>query len=702
MENITDVPFNSYMTLEEELIDSSENYENLPVVEANSPPTIEKQKKESLLTTTISNFTEEIFQQASSVTRIIINNEISLLEKNHLHRESKLLIFKINALFIAARFPAFQISEKNSVNRKKKKKDVKMTKELIHVICTNIIKLCYDTSHPEQHLVLKVAWSKKELASLKDQSKILISNINAFLLSTSLPSIKLSGKFTNKFKEKFFRDTLCCVFQDGYLQKQWDKVKTSVEEYFKTNVLLKFNQSEFNNLQIEILDEEPLAPLLAHRFLLQNRRKRARNERKIKELQRDLDRNKIHILGAYQARLLKLTKALFRVEGHSHIITLKKIFREFIPNIDDHLISTFLSAIADSLIPHYIEGYLELHTITEIEALLMKWKQEGNDNPLDYATLEKSHWTRLLTSTTINMEEMERALLSGCIQITNSDREILLHPPERTKPEEEQAERMKKINEYLPLTEKLISEHIGDPTGTLLSKFREKGYQLLLQLKPELSQNIKEESILKMDEQIFKVFAPVMQKMENKQPLNENEKTLFDNVEEALRESNPEVINKHGLKKIARFLFWFHRILNQSFLIGNLSVLKAVLHYIYPHDRKGITSLDEMKDSASISVELGKNEDITLEWQITNKLYSENWLFTQKLRIELPSIHSSIHSNELNRNITQEFIFKSAKNGRIFERDLEETNEVLERILTIRRILLAMKFPVNSFIKKLI
>jgi hypothetical protein len=672
-------------------------------------------QKESLLTTKTSQCTKEIFDQASAlITLMTSTKNIEQENLKALHQASKELIFKINDLFNANRVPSFQISEIDS----HKKKDMRIEISLVRDVCKNIINLCYETDRGELYSKnLKVKWSQKELNYLKNYSKTFISNVNLFLQGASLPSLILNKKvekFADKVKDKVYGYKLYCTFKNEEEQKQWEKVREKVEAYFSKNILLDLNH--FEDGYNRILDIEPICSLLAHRLLLKARKHDRENVAEKKDIQRDLDRNTISILGAHYIKLLQFIKALktpsplhaLDKENQEHIKALKEIFKDCFKNkYTEEMSSTFFLAIADSLKIHYLEREIEPFTVEKIKKMLAKWKKNEEVNiPLDYATLENSHLERLRKSTTVDMGEMERALSAACIWIRNKEtKAILLFPPEKSKPNEEPAEKKKKIDHYLPKTEQLISQCIKDPYGTILTNFREIAWEILQKQKSQTNE-IKEDkiSILSMDEQIFNVFAPVMKKIESKQPLSAEEEGLLVYVENILKEKNPEVIMRHGLKKIARLLFSFHRILNQPFIIGTLSVLKAVLYYIDPTDRKGITSIDSLENSSSVFVDLGDNEDIALEWQMTNKLYSDNWLFTQILRIELPPMGS----DEIKGKVTPEFKFTPSKRS-VSSLDsindkaknlLEEELEILIRIFVIRCALKAMEFPLNSFNKE--
>lgn len=169
---------------------------------------------------------------------------------------------------------------------------------------------------------------------------------------------------------------------------------------------------------------------------------------------------------------------------------------------------------------------------------------------------------------------------------------------------------------------------------------------------------------------------------------------MLNVVENMIRVTNKEAIEKHGIRKIARRLFWFHKILNQSFMIGTLTVLRQHMMDLFPEDKKGLRNLEGLDDNAQIFVRLGDNEEIALEWKVSTNLYSPNYIFTSWLRIDFPPIGSDDPIGKTTVRFEVEQVNKKALSD---DKKLKEEREVLERMFNIRRVLIAKKFPKGSF-----
>ncbi len=669
--------------------------------------------KESLLTTKIMTCTREIFEQAQQVQQLSTKWQENSGSQD-LYEASKKFCCAINILLKAKASLFFQMKEERSSQKKKVKKNVK---ELISTNCLKMMKLCLASEQKslkvdESPNKMKTDWSQVDLQLLKGNFRDFIQQANSLFANSSYPTIVLSEESTvEKLAHKFKRPSeLNCHFDFDGLQKQWNKVKDEVEEYFKTHFLIDLSQREFQRDQLKVLlFIEQLKEPLSNGLYLKEQKKLVDDEKKIKKLEKSLRRNVIHVLGAYQRRLVQLALALRDTDAKSasnssdwqHLGNIKQIFKDCLKKeYSDELASAFFKAISDSLTTHYIENKLEKHIVGRMKEMLAEWSQKlerkKSIQPLSYAKLLETHWERLLNLTTLNHEEMERALLGEYIQIVNEKGEILLPPPQKKEEIESREGQLKRINGYLPLTEEFISKHIGDPTGTLLTNFREIGWKILKQSQKDPTELAKlekcEESVLSMDQQIFKVFAPVMKQIESGQSLSLEQEALLKIVEDSLKKTNPEMIKKHGLKEIAIFLFRLHRILNQSFMIGTMTVLKSVLLHFHPDSKKDITYLDA-ENSKLLNVVLGQNGRMAIEWQLTYQLYSKTWPFIHLLHIDLPVIGSK----ELKGKVRQEFTFKPIVQKE--EIELEEKDKVEELLFNIRHALKSMEFPDGTFNK---
>jgi hypothetical protein len=667
-----------------------------------------------LLTTTISKCTKEILEQATKLDGLLGKIQEGKITQE-LYDASKILIEKINSLLIASSVFVFQVTEKSSQTKKESISSDHINK--MQNACAIITQLCYEPSLSESlhKLYRTTGWQQKELYSLKEQLKIFISSMNKIFSGTAFPYLKLHEKtvfkkLTDKIEKKKYRYQLNCIFLDEKHMEQWEKVKNKVNAYFNKFILIDL-QAELSS-QIALLLapneslESPMSNLIAQRLLLMQKKHIGMGEEK--DIQTDLERNHIQILDIYQTRLLNLAKSLktpnypfLSAEHKADITGLRCIFKECLNDkYTDELETIFFSTISDSLIINYIELLLETYNVEKIATMLAGLKKEGAQKSYwDYASIEASHWDRLVELQEVSEEEMKRALMGGQIEIRDQNGNVLLNRPDSISGDD--PEKTKKIDAYLLLTEQCLSRHIGDPSGTLLKTFREICYPVLQKNSQEREvqtpQTREEESILNKNHQIFTVFAPLIKKMGENLDLTSEEQDMFTQVENRLQESHFEIMNKYGIKKIAKLLFSFHRILNQSFMIGTLSILKNYLNHIYPNDKQGIKSLsDKNVNPAWLFVELGENEKIAFEWIYTNQLYSEKWLFTYVLRIELPPIDSDGQRGK----ITQEFKFRP-QNSQGEVDDIEEKMQVLQRVSKIRLVLKAMKFPNGSFIEEM-
>jgi len=840
---------------------------------------LEKQKTEQdLLTTNISTYTQHVFAQLLLIISMKkLRNQGDFKE---LHRTSRDLIYRINELFGAFRVTPFQILEDKESPKNNIKIDVDEKKMNVAVIdrkfkeikatCNNMISLCSVASKREaqSNQLFRTNWTEDDgLVDLKKNSRSLILKVNSILVGSSFPTITLREPskrkhISNKIKKMIYHYTLHCNFSnDEETQKSWDKVQGKVESHFKKNILIEITNSEINDKKFKLLDaldggDGPIKATLKERGYLLRQLAIVGDKLKEDEIRRDLKRNEIDILGAYHTRISTIARALqhpldklhlLHKELRSHLNDLRVIFNKTLKDVPIELCSKFLEAISDSIKTHYIEGYLEFHIEQKIEAMLVdkqneeikeiaKRKRENPERPeeyplpIDYESWGEAYWRTLLTSTTFTIGEIKRALLSESIWIVNSKYEIELYPPEKPTEGESEEVKARKIDDWLPPSEEVLSIHFGDPTGKLLERFRVIGYNLLLKKaqekeeqslsqsksqssdwkKSELeeqsqssdwkksdleeqSQNcelkmkfesdlfalkekfkkgedldettkstknvikkilkdeqelktvkkalllkdictgvwgyynikshdndkrtnevvfkdeinpvieifrmkineylektkkVEEISLLDMDEALFRAFAPVMKKIEDKVPLTAEEKGLLAFVAAELAAEFPKIMEDVGIEKIARRLFIFHKAVNGSFLVGPIITLKRILELIYPEDKKSLKSLHKLQDTSKIYVVLGDNGKITLQWEISEHMFSENWLFTGILRIELPPISS----DELGK-VSAKFEINC------INQSLKEENDILEKIFKMRCVLKAMKFPEGSLVK---